>query len=128
MPAAGTPARASRPMGATRQRRPTRSTRTGPMPSGRAGPKASWRPGRAIRRAEPRQRDCSAAEGAVTEGWAMLDIRAEHNRGMAALESGDLGAALAALRAVMVAVPGNEEISRALFRLARLAGNGALGL
>jgi tetratricopeptide (TPR) repeat protein len=57
----------------------------------------------------------------------MLDIRAEHDRGMAYLESGDLGPALAALRTVITAIPGNEEVSRALRRLARSAGNGALG-
>jgi tetratricopeptide (TPR) repeat protein len=59
---------------------------------------------------------------------ATSTLQAEHNKAMACLEKGDFAQALVSLKAVMGQVPGNEEIGRALRRLGRAAGKGALGM
>jgi len=58
----------------------------------------------------------------------MANLSSDYDKGMALLEAGNFAAALPALQGVMEAVPGNEQVDRALVRLARSAAQAAMKL
>ena len=58
----------------------------------------------------------------------MASLTSDYEKAIALLDSGDFPAALQCLRGVMEALPGNEQVVRALVRLGRAAGQAAMHL
>jgi tetratricopeptide (TPR) repeat protein len=70
-----------------------------------------------------------ASPGAKPESGPSADgLSVEYQRGVTLLEGDDFLAALPPLRAVMEAIPGNEQIVRTLVRLGRAAAHAAMKL